>query len=221
MQSTQGLQLVRVQPVVDAADPARHIGAVVAEASLARDGQSPAAGAAFALETSIVPVPCGCSSKVRPMPGLTRSSFARRPASRWPRSRVSDADPARGPRRACANGVPPRSWRWLAVLLLLFTGPLLDWRRVTRILAAAAGLTVAIALLLVAARAVCGSRFARVDWLAAADARGAVVADGRVMLASPVDFILTGLLAAALLAWRCRFRACGGRRTGPASASSW
>ncbi len=36
LQSTQGLQLIRVQPVVDAADPSRHIGAVVAEASLGR-----------------------------------------------------------------------------------------------------------------------------------------------------------------------------------------
>ncbi len=32
LQSTQGLQLIRVQPVVDAADASRHIGAVVAEA---------------------------------------------------------------------------------------------------------------------------------------------------------------------------------------------
>ena len=48
-QSTQGLQLVRVQPVVDAADPARHIGAVVAEAPLSRDGRAPMAGSDFAL----------------------------------------------------------------------------------------------------------------------------------------------------------------------------
>src|SRR5688572_19474644 len=51
LQSTQGLQLIRVQPVVDAANASRHIGAVVAEASLARDSQSPAADTAFALET--------------------------------------------------------------------------------------------------------------------------------------------------------------------------
>ena len=42
-QSTQGLQLVRVQPVVDPTDPARHIGAVVAGSPLSRDGRTPTA----------------------------------------------------------------------------------------------------------------------------------------------------------------------------------
>ena len=45
-----------MQPVVDPADPARHIGAVVAESPLSRDGRTPMAGTDFALDTSIVPV---------------------------------------------------------------------------------------------------------------------------------------------------------------------
>ncbi|MEO7156160.1 MAG: hypothetical protein ABI039_01280, partial [Vicinamibacterales bacterium] len=55
-QSSQGLQLVRVQPVLDPADPARHIGAVVAEAQLPRTGRQPLPGEEFLLDTSIVPV---------------------------------------------------------------------------------------------------------------------------------------------------------------------
>ena len=55
-QSTQGLQLVRVQPVLDPADPSRQVGAVVAEAPLPASTGAPLSGAEFLLETSIVPV---------------------------------------------------------------------------------------------------------------------------------------------------------------------
>ena len=54
-QSSQGLQLVRVQPIVDPDEPARHIGAIVAEAPLPRTGDA-LPGSEFSLETSIVPV---------------------------------------------------------------------------------------------------------------------------------------------------------------------
>ena len=54
-QSSQGLQLVRVQPIVDPEEPARHVGAIVAEAQLPRTADA-LPGSEFTLDTSIVPV---------------------------------------------------------------------------------------------------------------------------------------------------------------------
>ena len=130
LQSTQGLQLIRVQPAVDAADPGRHIGAVVAEASLGRDGQSPAAGTAFALETSIAPAPLRLqfegAADAGPEAFIVRSPTGEPLAAvEVPDSVLHEARARMRQRRA---GV---ELALLAVLLLLATGPLLDWRRVT------------------------------------------------------------------------------------------
>ncbi|MEO8682920.1 MAG: hypothetical protein ABI665_27985, partial [Vicinamibacterales bacterium] len=54
--SSQGLQLVRVRPLVDAAAGGRHVGAIVAAAPLSREGQPPNAGTPFVLPTTLVPV---------------------------------------------------------------------------------------------------------------------------------------------------------------------
>ena len=55
-QSSQGLQLVRVEPILDPADPSHHIGGIVAEAQLPRIGSQALPGSEFSIETSIVPV---------------------------------------------------------------------------------------------------------------------------------------------------------------------
>jgi signal transduction histidine kinase len=197
-QSAQGLQLVRVQPVLDPEDPARHIGAVVAEAPLSGSGGAPLAGSEFSLETSIVPV-----ALRRQFEGAAEApdAFVIRSASNEPlvAVMVSDDDLTRA-----RQGIRDR---WLAaelalaaVLILLFAGPLLDWRRFTASARAAVWLTLGIALLLIAARAVL--------WIAA---RKAGIAEPSLMpaapwtplaaitLASPVDFLLSGVTAAGLL----------------------
>ncbi len=200
LQSTQGLQLIRVQPVVDASDPSRHIGAVVAEASLGRDGQPAAAGTAFSLETSIAPAPLRLqfegAADAGPGAFIVRSSTGEPLAAvEVPDSTLHEARARMRQRRAAAElGL-------LAVLLLLATGPLLDWRRVTRSLAGAAGLTAAIALLLVAARAVLWIAVRRVDLASPPLTPSASFTPwSALVLGSPVDFMLTGMLAAALLA---------------------
>ncbi|MDO8680003.1 MAG: ATP-binding protein [Acidobacteriota bacterium] len=200
LQSTQGLQLIRVQPVVDGSEAGRHIGAIVAEASLARDGQSATADAAFSLETSIAPAPLRLQFEGAADAGP--DAFIVRSPSGEPLAAVEVPDAvlhaARGRIREQRIAA---ELALLAVLVLLATGPLLDWRRVTRSLPSAAGLTLAIALLLVAARAVLWIAVRRVD-LASPPLTPAAPfsAWSALFLASPIDFMLTSMLAAALLA---------------------
>jgi len=199
-QSTQGLQLVRVQPVVDAADPARHIGAVVAEAPLSRDGRAPMAGSDFALETSIVPVLLRLQFEGAADAGP--DAFIIRTPTGEPLAAVqlSDADleASRGrirDRRLAAEIA------LVAILLLLFCGPLLDWRRVTRSMPLAITLTLALAVLLIGARALLWVATRRVGL-----AEPAMMPAGpwspmsAVLIASPIDFLLSGLTALGLTA---------------------
>ena len=200
LQSTQGLQLIRVQPVVDGAEASRHIGAIVAEASLARDGPSAAAEAAFSLETSIAPAPLRLQFEGAADAGP--DAFIVRSPGGEPLAAVVVPDAVLHTARARVRGQRiAAQLALLAVLLLLTTGPLLDWRRATRSLLSAAGLTLAVAMLLVAARAVLWIAVRRVD-LASASLTPAApfTAWSALFLSSSVDFMLTSMLAAALLA---------------------
>ena len=84
-QSSQGLQLVRVQPVLDPADAQRHIGAVVAEAQLPRTETDPLPGSEFSLRTSIVPVALRLQFEGASDAGPDAFSFAPLPMRRWRR----------------------------------------------------------------------------------------------------------------------------------------
>ena len=198
-QSTLGLQLVRVQPVIDPADPQRHIGAIVAEAPLPGSTSTPLSGAEFRLETSIVPVALRLQFE-----GAAESdagAFVVRSATNEPLVAVTvpDEDLA-GARQRIRDRLLAAELALVAAMLLLLTGPLLDWRRSTGTVRVSVLITIAIAILLVAARAVL--------WIAA---RKASLADpslitaapwsliAAVGLASPLDFFLNGLTAAALL----------------------
>ena len=199
-QSTQGWQLVRVQPVIDPADPQRHIGAIVAEAPLPGSTSTPLAGASFLLDTSIVPV-----SLRLPFEGAAESgagAFVIRSATNEPLVAVTvpDADLI-GARQRIRDRLLAAELTLVAVMLLVFTGALLDWRRVTRSVRAAALISLGIAALLLGARAIL--------WIAA---RNAGLAEPSLVtaspwstiaefgLASPLDFFLNGLTAAGLLA---------------------
>ena len=199
-QSTQGLQLVRVQPVIDPNDPQRHVGAIVAEAPLPGSTSTPLSGAEFLLATSIVPV-----SVRRQFEGAAESgpgAFVIRSATDEPlvAVTVSDADLA-GARQRIRDRLLAAELALVAVMLLLFTGALLDWRRVTRSVRVAVLITFGIAGLLLGARAIL--------WFAARKADLAepsliTVAPwsrmAEFVLASPLDFFLNGLTAAGLLA---------------------
>jgi len=199
-QSTQGLQLVRVQPVVDAADPARHIGAVVAEAPLSRDGHAPMAGSDFALETSIVAVSLRLQFEGAADAGP--DAFIIRTPTGEPLAAVqlSDADLE-------ASRARIRDRRFAAeialgaILLLLFCVALLDWRRATRSMPLATVLTLAIAVLVIAARAILWVATRRVGLAEPALIPAAPWSPMSAMLmASPIDFLLSGLTALGLTA---------------------
>ena len=198
--STQGLQLVRVQPVVEAADPARHIGAVVAEAPLSRDGRAPMADSDFALETSIVAVSLRLQFEGAADAGP--DAFIIRTPAGEPLAAVqlSDADleasRARIRDRRFAAGAALG-----AVLLLLFGVALLDWRRAARSMPLAIVLTLVIAVLVIAARAILWVATRRVGLAEPALIPAAPWSPMSAMLmASPIDFLLSGLTALALTA---------------------
>ena len=198
-QSTLGLQLVRVQPVIDPADAGRHIGAIVAEAPLPGSGGAPLAGAEFSLETSIVPVALRLQFEGAAEPG-TEAFVIRSPANEpLVAVLVSEADLAQA-RRRIRDRMFGAELALAALLVLLFIGALLDWRRAVESLGAAALLTLAIAVLLLAARAILWvatrkaglaepSLMATVSWTP-------LVA---MLLASAIDFLLTGLALAGLV----------------------
>ncbi len=198
-QSAQGLQLVHVQPVVDPADPARHLGAIVAGAPLSPDGRAPMTGQDFSLETSIVPVSLRLQFEGAADAGP--DAFIIRTPAGEPLAAVqlSDADLA-----AARQGIRDRRTAaeiaLAAVLLLLFTGALLDWRRTTRSLPLAAGLTLATALLVIAGRALLWIATRRVGLAEPALVPASLWSTASaVLLASPVDFLLTGLAALGLM----------------------
>ena len=88
-----------------------------------------------------------------------------------------------------------------ALLLLLLIGPLLDWRRGVRSIAGGATLTLAAALLMLGARALLWIAIRRADLATPAlTTTGSWAAVPALMLASPIDFALTSLLAVGLVA---------------------
>jgi signal transduction histidine kinase len=198
-QSSQGLQLVRVQPVIDPADASRHIAAIVAEVQLPLAAAGALPGSEFSLATSIVPVALRLQFEGASDAGP--DAFLIRSPSNEPLAAVIVANEDLQRARARMRD------RWYAaelglaaLLILLVAGPLLDWRKLTRSVRAATVLTLLIVVLVVAARAV--------SWIAI---RKAGLADfsllpdapwtpfARFAFASPFDFVLNALVMAALV----------------------
>lgn len=197
---TQGLQLIRVEPLVDPSEPGRRAGAIVAEAPISHEASEQGADAGFPLATSIVPV------SVRPR---FEGGAAAGPGTFLVRSPNGDA---LGVVRVSSEKlfearrtVTARRWAAaltvLALTLLLMAGPVLDWRLVTSSASTSAGLTSAVAALLLLARAVLWVAVRLVDVagpsLTATGSWSPLLA---MLLASPIDFTLSGLLLVALVA---------------------
>jgi len=198
-QSSQGLQLVRVQPVVDAGAAAPHVAAVVADVQLPRSRNNEVPGAEFTLDTSIVPV--ALRSQFEGASDSGPDAFVIRSATGEPLAAVivSDADLQQA-RQRIRNRAYAAALGLAALLLLLLAGPVLDWRRQTRSAGAATLLTLAIAALLLIARASA--------WIAirkAGLAELSLLPDtpwtqfDQLMFASPIDFMLSALVIAGLI----------------------
>ena len=196
--SAQGLQLVRVQPLTEAENPRRHGSAVVAELPLSRAAPG-AAVSTFALETSLGSV------TLRPQfegaADAGPEAFLLRSPSGDPLAAITIPTGALVAARERIRDLRSATeLALLAALALLLCGPLLDWRRGVRSLAAGTALALTVAALLIGARAVLWIAVRRADLATPSlTTTGSWAALPALMLASPVDFLLTSLLALGLV----------------------
>jgi signal transduction histidine kinase len=193
----RGLQLVRIEPLLDSSEARRHVGAIVATVPLS-SGEQAIGEPAFFLTTSIVPVTIRpgfeAESAVGPESFLVRTPWGE------PLAVVG----------VSTDTLLEARWRFrerrvavtlalLAVFSLLMTGPLLDWRRQSRPMWTAGRLTFGIVVLLLAARAFCWVALRRADMaVPGLTPTASWMPLLAIILASPVDFALTSLLCAAL-----------------------
>ena len=195
--SVAGARLTRVSPVLDAADPARRLGTIVAEAPLSPSPVS-TRSEAFVLPTYVIPVPLRLTFDSGPT--IPDTAIVIRDPSGLPLARVDvpqeDVERAREQWRHRVLGV-----ELLVVVsaLLLLSGPLLDWRRLSRAIGVHLALTAGIVTLLVAARAVAWLAvrllgFDRPPLAPPEQAGWAIVA-----LGSPADLLLTTLFVGAIV----------------------
>jgi len=150
----QGLLFIRVQPLQNAADPVRHTGAIVVQAALARADEDGLFGD-YVLPTSLARV------RVRPRfeggGDAAPGEFLMRAQAGDVLASVSLPPDSLARERAAFGGRLRAALLGLgAGLLLLATGPLLDWRRLTRRRPVGVWLTLAVAALLIGARWLAG-----------------------------------------------------------------
>ncbi|MGE0460091.1 MAG: ATP-binding protein [Vicinamibacterales bacterium] len=195
----QGLRIVRVHPLFEAGEPPRRAGSLVLQAPMAladRAGQS----GDYVLATGLVGV------AVRPQfEGGSEAGpdeFSLRSATGEPLASVrvpaSSLDRAR---MSFRRGVQAMLLAAVAVILLLATGPLLDWRRRARAAGPVAGATLGVALLLGAAHWILGLSI-DLGGLAGAPLIQPDTPGGRWLLAffaSPLHVLATSLLVAGLV----------------------
>ena len=212
----QGLRLVHVHPLSDPSNAAQRVGTLVLQAPLARAGPGDQSGE-YSLPRAMVPV------RVRPRfeggAAAAPDEFAIRSANGETLAALSvsndSLDAARGAFRARVAAV---MLGVVVVLLLLATGPLLDWRRLSRRRGTTFGVTLGVAVILLTSRAIAG---VGIDW---ADLPGNVALPApswpvwtmpRLFFASPFHFLassllvggLVGLASSALDLWRLARRA--------------
>jgi signal transduction histidine kinase len=196
--SSTGPRLTRVSPVTEASDPARRMATIVAEAPLARSAAA-TGGTVFLLPTSVAPVPLSLTFEAGP--GLPDSAIVVRDPSGMPLARADvPAEQIAAARERWRDRVIAIELVIAMAALLLLTGPLLDWRRLSSSVAAHIGLSLAILGLLFAARALAWYAVRLAGWdgpsLATSESGGVL----HLALASPTDFWLTMLLAGGVVA---------------------
>ena len=197
-QGSQGLQLVHVQPLMDPASPTRRVGAVVAEAALPLSPSGSLAGSEFSLDTGLVPVALRLQFEGASEPGP--NAFVVHSSIHEPLAAVlvSDADLQRA-RQRLRDRLVAAELALAGVLLLLAIGPMLDWRAHTRRSGRVVLCTLAIAGLMLAARAVFWVALDHAQLAAPSLATASSRTLPALLLRSPLDFVLSALLIAGLV----------------------
>jgi signal transduction histidine kinase len=194
-ESPLGLRLTQVTPIDDPEDGVRRVATLVVEAPLPGTNVREGVPERFVIATSVVPVPLRRGIEAASAAGaiVIESPIGE------PLAIVEvPADEIEAARTAWRARIVGGAVVVLCVVLLLLCGPLLDWRRQVRTVSVHIWLTAAVLVLLIASRALA--------WWAAglAGVRSAALADPEgplaVLLASPLDFLLTVLFLAAVVA---------------------
>jgi signal transduction histidine kinase len=223
----QGLRLIRVHPLNSPTDPQQRAGTLVVQAPLARSDPGGQPGD-YVLPTSLVSV------TVRPrFQGGTEAApdeFLIRSSNGDVLASVSASSTALARARAALRGRVLATLLALgAVILLLATGPLLDWRRVARRRGVGLLSSGLVAVLLVAAWLLLGAGISASGlWMAAGLGNSSAPAwlQPDAFFASPLHFLASSLLVAALTAlvastldaWRLARRRAG-RPPAPVAAA--
>lgn len=195
--SPLGLRLTRVAPVSDPMAPERRAATIVAEAPLPRTEDLPHPGDGLIVATSVVPVPvragfeADASADAIMVRGVTGEPLA---AIVVP---AREVEYARAKWRTTVLAVEGGI---LCAVLLMLTGPLLDWRRLLRTVRGHLTLTVAILLLIVVARAVAWVAVRLTDLDSPALTSPQLAGVFWLALASPIDFVLTTFAVGAIVA---------------------
>jgi signal transduction histidine kinase len=198
-QSPMGLRLTRVAPITDPEAPTTRAATIVAEAPLPGEGDLVQRRDAFVVATSVVPVPLRPGYEAAG-DGVANAIIVRTAtgeplaAIEVPASEVAVAR-AQWQRRTVAAVASV-----VCVVLLLLSGPLLDWRRLLRSVAGHIGLTGVILALLASARAIAWVAVRLADLDAPALVPRQTAGPLWIALASPIDFLLTALALGALVA---------------------
>ena len=193
--SSTGLRLTRVSPVSDPAAPDRRIATIVAEAPLSRHTATLAADD-FELQTGLIPVPLRLTFESGA--NLPGDAVIVRDGTGLPLARVDVSEQqVADARRRWRDRVLAAFVVLFSAALLLLTGPLLDWRRLTHTVAGHVVLTTVLLALLAAARVLAwlAVRLAGLDHppLVPPELVGPLF----VVFASPADFLLSALLFGA------------------------
>jgi signal transduction histidine kinase len=195
-ESSLGLRLTRVAPIVDPQEPGRRAATLVVEAPLPGTARSPQRPEGFEIRTTVVPVPLRLGFEAaRTAGGIVIDGPAGEPLA-VVEVPSDDIRAARDRRRT-------RLWAVelavLCVVLLLLTGPLLDWRHVARRVPTHIVLTMTLIAQLLGARVIAWDAV-RLWGLPDVPL---VLTDGprlsTMLVASAVDFLLTALLIAGIV----------------------
>ncbi len=197
--SPLGLRLVRIEPLMDSAEQTRRAGTVAAEATLPRANQPADDNDGFILNTSVVPVELRPRFEGAPSSGDT--IMLPSPTGE-PLGTIEIADEAiQAARQTFRRRLLAIELGVACTLLLLLVGPLADWRRLVRSPAPHIALTLTMLALLGLARAVAWTALDRAGLGALPlGAPAGLAGVSWLLLASPLDFLLTSLGIAGAVA---------------------
>jgi signal transduction histidine kinase len=193
------VRIVRVKPVIDPAAIDRRVATIVAEAPLSATAGVASQTDGFLLDTSIVRVPL--RTRFEGAPDAAANAIVVRSRSGEPiavvdvpSSEIEAAHIRWQTRTAAAEAMV------LAGVLLLLSGPLLDWRRMVRAISAHVAISIAILALLIVARAVLWFALRLANLADRPLTSPEVAGPYWIALASPFDFLFTALFVGGVVA---------------------